>query len=276
MRGEHSRDQLLHPATRGSSPRARGALDVHLPGGRADGIIPACAGSTGPVDRSTSRTWDHPRVRGEHIVATALMGRPAGSSPRARGARDARCIENPDHGIIPACAGSTTGRLRARGRHRDHPRVRGEHTASTACHSRTAGSSPRARGARTLLERGCSCAGIIPACAGSTCWARWKSGSRRDHPRVRGEHRRAVAAGISKGGSSPRARGAPTPPSTGANPTRDHPRVRGEHGTQRHPSGRRRGSSPRARGAPGRRVHHLPGPGIIPACAGSTPAGTQR
>ena len=66
VRGEHSRDQLLHPATRGSSPRARGALSGDLDDELGLGIIPACAGSTSTPPVSLRCCGDHPRVRGEH------------------------------------------------------------------------------------------------------------------------------------------------------------------------------------------------------------------
>ena len=91
--------------------------------------------------------------------------------------------------------------------------------------------------------------GIIPACAGSTGAGRAFAVVHRDHPRVRGEHASTHSAGPVSGGSSPRARGAPTAVGTALVETgiipacagstgclqaarikgRDHPRVRGEH-----------------------------------------------
>ena len=116
--------------------------------------------------------------------------------------------------------------------------------------------------------------GIIPACAGST--------------------KIPVVCAYNRMGSSPHARGAPTPSSTARPASGDHPRMRGEHflppvlaaelvgiipacagSTYKQlrnlaPSV---GSSPHARGAPppssGRRPSRR---GIIPACAGSTGA----
>ena len=156
----------------GSSPHTRGALVVrahvvllsrdhprirgeHRPGRRVErgveGIIPAYAGSTSPVGRSSARfmgssphtrgartttpwtcrgRWDHPRIRGEH--------------PHRRKASMSAC------GIIPAYAGSTAARL--------------------ALLDPPSGSSPHTRGAPS------------PASATLT--------PRRDHPRIRGEHRK--------------------------------------------------------------------------------------
>src|SRR5690606_8585134 len=110
--------------------------------------IPACAGSTGGEDIHRRDGRDHPRVRGEHAVTNALVPASGGPSPRARGARpldNNGCIR---YGTIPACAGSTAGRLAAAGGRRDHPRVRGEHVATS----------------QLLPVAG----GTIPACAGST------------------------------------------------------------------------------------------------------------
>ena len=139
-------------------------------------------------------------------------------------------------------------------------------------------------------DRGC--AGIIPACAGSTGWYQ--------------------APLTSTAGSSPHARGAPNAEALRPVAVWDHPRMRGEHNSTptcvRDPlriipacagstEGRRRrrlrdrGSSPHARGAPVGAVgvdeverdhprmrgeHNLKldirvvDVGIIPACAGST------
>ena len=148
MRGEHEAPPSQRRSELGSSPHARGAHEAaRMHDGRA-GIIPACAGSTRrPCD--TPSSWrDHPRMRGEHSSTTPSTMKQIGSSPHARGAP----VPAPGHGapggIIPACAGSTGGRLRPEAHRGDHPRMRGEH------HVRV----------RPLRGEG----GIIPACAGST------------------------------------------------------------------------------------------------------------
>ena len=51
---------------KGSSPHARGALDAATLDRFTRGIIPACAGSTSTPFRRRSKSWDHPRMRGEH------------------------------------------------------------------------------------------------------------------------------------------------------------------------------------------------------------------
>jgi len=67
VRGEHTSRNVLGLLLGGSSPRARGAPRWGVHQGSTWWIIPACAGST----------------RGKKIVYAT----PAGSSPRARGAR---------------------------------------------------------------------------------------------------------------------------------------------------------------------------------------------
>ena len=107
MRGEHGMHPFLQLQLLGSSPHARGALGAAvLRGGRA-GIIPACAGSTLMQLKRAKMSWDHPRMRGEHVQPTDFMACVWGSSPHARGAPAQIAKTNADAGIIPACAGST-------------------------------------------------------------------------------------------------------------------------------------------------------------------------
>ena len=132
--------------------------------------------------------------------------------------------------------------------------------------------------------------GIIPACAGSTPGWRWFSYSRRDHPRMCGEHSAIPCRYIRRSGSSPHVRGALFPqllypafcgiiPAC-AGSTRyyvrvctcngDHPRMCGEHAIVVNFVGGLPGSSPHVRGALVIRRVACVVLGIIPACAGST------
>ena len=90
VRGEHVVQYLIPEAAQGSSPRARGALDLLEADGHLAGIIPACAGSTQGDPRQDPGRQDHPRVRGEHRGQEPHRLRVQGSSPRARGAHDPR------------------------------------------------------------------------------------------------------------------------------------------------------------------------------------------
>ena len=48
-------------------------------------IIPALAGNTTPKTRSAKYTKDHPRSRGEYVLAPGLAHALGGSSPLSRG-----------------------------------------------------------------------------------------------------------------------------------------------------------------------------------------------
>ena len=67
--------------------------------------------------------------------------------------------------------------------------MRGEVLSALSWELIVQGSSPHARGALLGVERLRSGPGIIPACAGSTTVYRDNPEKRRDHPRMRGEHR---------------------------------------------------------------------------------------
>ena len=229
-------------------------------------------------------------MRGEHARSGEGVEGQAGSSPRARGAPAGGRAWAGRAGIIPACAGSTPGRVQEGAPGGDHPRVRGEHCRTRRAAGRPPGSSPRARGAPASLVGVAELVGIIPACAGSTLATSYCIRLHGDHPRVRGEHRDDAPGDVVELGSSPRARGALSRPATASGYTGiipacagstgmthpatslswDHPRVRGEHSRDQllHPA--TRGSSPRARGALSGDLDDELGLGIIPACAGST------
>ena len=168
--------------------------------------------------------------------------------------------------------------------------MRGEHYAEVLDLIDLGGSSPHARGALLHGSTAPPCAGIIPACAGSTIEKHGVSPPSGDHPRMRGEHGGASVLVALNSGSSPHARGAHPryfgllrwhgiiPACAGSTPTcwrrprraRDHPRMRGEHHASLDRPLTIAGSSPHARGAQVlARVHQL-NSGIIPACAGST------
>ena len=137
---------------------------------------------------------------------------------------------------------------------------------------------------------------IIPACAGSTMALNNTTNAQRDHPRMRGEHRRSLLSRSPRMGSSPHARGAPRgvrqrhvpagiiPACAGSTPTppksascaRDHPRMRGEHTLHALMQRATTGSSPHARGAHRHQIVDAWVAGIIPACAGSTRLRSHR
>ena len=116
----------------GSSPRVRGKPQ-HRVYAHGDGrIIPARAGQTSTPISRTSQTSDHPRACGANPAQVCALQVCAGSSPRVRGKpRDRQPL--PVGGrIIPARAGQTRPRSRARLSIPDHPRACGANTVSVA------------------------------------------------------------------------------------------------------------------------------------------------
>ena len=208
MRGEHGvafgRPRLFA----GSSPHARGARLEGAVHHVLAGIIPACAGSTRDKGAFAARGWDHPRMRGEHPTRSRRRARPAGSSPHARRARTIDHSGQTKPGIIPACAGSTRRTAHQASCPGDHPRMRGEHPLQLFGSKLCLGSSPHARGARADAWPQAGGGRIIPACAGSTAVRGLMRSCRRDHPRMRGEHKSHKPCECKGIGSSPHARGA--------------------------------------------------------------------
>ena len=160
----------------------------------------------------------------------------------------------------------------------------------SACRVTSLGSSPLARGTlfdglKAVVENG-----LIPARAGNTSSPSMSSGMLRAHPRSRGEHVFLINCSSDGMGSSPLARGTPSPPPRyaprlGLIPARAgntscavnggqrfgaHPRSRGEHMFPSTVTVEDMGSSPLARGTLSARILTLRRRGLIPARAGNT------
>ena len=168
MRGEHDRTRNNTDRPLGSSPHARGTQWIDLVVIRSGRIIPACAGNTAPPHLEPRRRPDHPRMRGEHGRRTLTPARVDGSSPHARGTRANRSRRFYRLRIIPACAGNTVDRRNFPSRQSDHPRMRGEHPDGIGRLFAMSGSSPHARGTRSIRPENHNKLRIIPACAGNT------------------------------------------------------------------------------------------------------------
>ena len=168
----------------------------------------------------------------------------------------------------------------------------GEHRSIVGIGVACQGSSPHVRGAPFVDRFVISRSGIIPACAGSTGSRMDAHDEPRDHPRMCGEHSSGRHELCNGSGSSPHVRGARRfyssrwqamgiiPACAGSTRKRqahgtcrgDHPRMCGEHFwliVCRVPFP---GSSPHVRGARQGCARVGAYHGIIPACAGSTPA----
>ena len=111
---DHPRSRGVYRWTRGggyrswgSSPLARGLHGATYLEVLETRIIPARAGFTATSGLPAARPRDHPRSRGVYGGGCARWDGRAGSSPLARGLRDARTAVNRPARIIPARAGFT-------------------------------------------------------------------------------------------------------------------------------------------------------------------------
>ena len=215
LEGDHPRERGEHAEHVGGimpgigpPPRARGAHRRHISRHAGPGTTPASAGSTDlrPPDAGTA--GDHPRERGEHQGPALVDGCRSGPPPRARGARTARHPRAAGRGTTPASAGSTSTSSAPSDPSWDHPRERGEHLRGDDWLSRLPGPPPRARGAPRQPRSLAPPRRTTPASAGSTRSSSTATGTRRDHPRERGEHGGVDLGGEVSGGPPPRARGA--------------------------------------------------------------------
>ena len=269
IRGEHLTKAGSARVRVGSSPHTRGAPSKPRPGGSAQRIIPAYAGST-TARSATCWPWqDHPRIRGEHDNPAKDNVPFVGSSPHTRGARMASRRNVPLPWIIPAYAGSTAILWAWMTIMMDHPRIRGEHTRSHAQRGWGGGSSPHTRGARLWRPPTSPIVRIIPAYAGSTRPSSFAGTWYPDHPRIRGEHAGGALHVTGARGSSPHTRGAllasraltrnmriipayagsTLPGDLQGDGGGDHPRIRGEHRPEFLQAQGVDGSSPHTRGA---------------------------
>ena len=151
--------------------------------------------------------------------------------------------------FIPAGAGNTHCRSACAQCRSVHPRWRGEHSIQTSPLPDSHGSSPLARGTHLFEAENAGGVRFIPAGAGNTLRRLCRHASLSVHPRWRGEHAIEAQGVVQIHGSSPLARGTPTPSPdrsekarfipAGAGNTRHrssrtfaetvHPRWRGEH-----------------------------------------------
>ena len=214
-----------------------------------------------------------------------------GSSPLARGLLLDFSLMGRQFGIIPARAGFTrNARLPAQAC-TDHPRSRGVYLKANVTANSTEGSSPLARGLRSIRVGGLGWRGIIPARAGFTSPHREGSRFPTDHPRSRGVYPTSRSTCSALTGSSPLARGLLawrrlslpwgriiparagfTVRDCGSISSRsDHPRSRGVYPDAALATLLKAGSSPLARGLLPSRPGARRSQRIIPARAGFTP-----
>ena len=131
----------------------------------------------------------------------------AGSSPLARGLREAFPEFFVWERIIPARAGFTSVSVCDARAPADHPRSRGVYvTRSRRCRP-ASGSSPLARGLQGEAAESSKKGRIIPARAGFTVVGEGSVYDVKDHPRTRGVYVTLSVTSVDWRGSSPLARG---------------------------------------------------------------------
>ena len=171
----------------GSSPLTRGKRVCQLVTPARRGLIPAHAGKTRCLSRSTKCLRAHPRSRGENNRNSRQFLPVYGSSPLTRGKPNDHRDQRREGGLIPAHAGKTCRR--------------GE------VPPRGFGSSPLTRGKPRRGDRPRARCGLIPAHAGKTTTSASSPSSRPAHPRSRGENLEQSTGAIEAVGSSPLTRG---------------------------------------------------------------------
>ena len=291
VRGDIAGRQGSWGSGRGSPPRARGRRAPGCGVGQVEGLTPACAGTFHRAGSTDPSIGAHPRVRGDVASRFSPQVPQEGSPPRARGRRrctrwrgrstrahprvrgdvavSSRSMSGPA-GLTPACAGTSLSGGEGLGIEGAHPRVRGDVYCSFWW----------------WWWRW----GLTPACAGTSDCAGQRRNHRWAHPRVRGDVMVGMFGTATILGSPPRARGRRagcrssvglvglTPACAGTSHHAGpggaaigaHPRVRGDVAAATVCQRGHEGSPPRARG----RLHEPGppggGPGLTPACAGTS------
>ena len=213
MRGERRLASTSRPPAGGSSPHARGTLLHGEVIELVERFIPACAGNAhrprpAPPPRSV-----HPRMRGERSSLWKALSRTQGSSPHARGTPGGASLAADGMRFIPACAGNAVLAMVQDIEEAVHPRMRGERLPCQLLPLKAGGSSPHARGTHGHAARDGGRDRFIPACAGNACGRSVPSWQGTVHPRMRGERLGVDVLRKPVYGSSPHARGTPTPAS---------------------------------------------------------------
>ena len=213
--GEHRRDGISRPTTRGSSPRVWGTLAYRRRRRLDYRFIPACVGNIRATRKGCRQDAVHPRVCGEHSATTASTWPIVGSSPRVWGTLSRGHPHHPRLRFIPACVGNITW-LSRRTRFRTvHPRVCGEHFCDRSTIFSAPGSSPRVWGTYLTGMRDMAEERFIPACVGNIPRPRSTPDRWAVHPRVCGEHATDDEVGGLHFGSSPRVWGTSALPAAG-------------------------------------------------------------
>ena len=126
LRGELNCYRAARRDYYGSSPLARGTLNIPIGDLTVSRFIPACAGNSTAAAANIISAPVHPRLRGELELGRVVLDSKDGSSPLARGTHDNDHLPPFGSRFIPACAGNSLRSWITFSWTPVHPRLRGE------------------------------------------------------------------------------------------------------------------------------------------------------
>ena len=168
LRGDHHANALDVDADPGSPPLTRGPRCVIGVFTLYVRITPAYAGTTSMSYTGVMFGTDHPRLRGDHLIAQNSFARYWGSPPLTRGPLVSDYVPFGSLRITPAYAGTTSVLRTPISPTRDHPRLRGDHRTYAKSARPRLGSPPLTRGPPNSISSIVTFPRITPAYAGTT------------------------------------------------------------------------------------------------------------
>ena len=166
IRGENYAVTDENGVARGSPPHTRGKLIEAWGFQYKTGITPAYAGKIAGKTAESCEETDHPRIRGENIMAEQGEAYRAGSPPHTRGKSHFSAWAQWRSWITPAYAGKIWSTWNGAAIQADHPRIRGENLAIYRRLRILKGSPPHTRGKSSASSGWSTSSWITPAYAG--------------------------------------------------------------------------------------------------------------
>ena len=179
------------------------------------GLSPHTRGALERVRQRYVELGDHPRIRGEHLLGLYPLAPTQGIIPAYAGSTaPAATVTREPAGSSPHTRGARLGLDGVAGGHRDHPRIRGEHSAQCLGAVVRLGIIPAYAGSTGTSDAGSDLGrGSSPHTRGALELGHQGIGLAEDHPRIRGEHRDLVRLVRGGQGIIPAYAGSTTPSS---------------------------------------------------------------
>ncbi len=154
--------------TSGAPPRAWGGHAGGSAAHRARRSTPTCVGRTSAVGVRSTRTPEHPHVRGEDRGERRRERHDPGAPPRAWGGPRLVVHGLRAHRSTPTCVGRTTPRASPAPQRTEHPHVRGEDRTQRMILTGGIGAPPRAWGGPSQPPHARTGPRSTPTCVGRT------------------------------------------------------------------------------------------------------------